>query len=95
MDDAASRVTQISNADAVINNVYFNDNQLSSQEEWAIACAPYHHIVNYTYDVDGNRATIAYPYGKEFTTMATPAAINSGLSGTFLMAFTKPLTFMT
>jgi RHS repeat-associated protein len=65
--DAASRITQISNADAVINNIYFGDNTLQSQEEWATAASTYHHTVTYAYDVDHNRANITYPSGKSYS----------------------------
>ena len=65
--DAASRLTQISNADAVINNVYFDDNTLKSQEEWATADAAYHRTLTYAYDVDGNRSNVIYPSGKSFS----------------------------
>ncbi|HWY51493.1 MAG TPA: RHS repeat-associated core domain-containing protein [Chthoniobacterales bacterium] len=65
--DASSRKTQISNNDAVINFVYYNDNKLHSQEEWSIALADnVHRTVTYTYDPDGNRSTIQYPSGTMF-----------------------------
>ena len=65
--DPASRVTQISNADAVINNVYFDDNTLKSQEEWATADAGNHRTVTYGYNSDRNRANIIYPSGKNYS----------------------------
>lgn len=65
--DPASRITQISNADAVINNVYFNDDLLKSQEEWATADAGNHRTVTYAYNTDGNRSSITYPSGIAFT----------------------------
>jgi YD repeat-containing protein len=66
--DAASRVTQITNANATIKNLYLNDNSLKSQEEWTVNYADnFHRTVTYAYDVDGNRANITYPSGKDFS----------------------------
>jgi RHS repeat-associated protein len=65
--DPASRVTQISNAHAVINNTYFNDNKPKTQEEWATAAPSYHRTVTYAYDADGNRGNIIYPSGKNYS----------------------------
>lgn len=65
--DPASRITQITNADAVINNVYFDDNTLKSQEEWATADTSHHRTVTYGYDVDGNRGSALYPSGKSYS----------------------------
>jgi RHS repeat-associated protein len=61
--DAASRVTQIWNWDATIDNTYFDDNALASQRE---ITGDYGdntpRTVSYTYDGDGNRATMTYYY---------------------------------
>ena len=65
--DPASRVTQISNADAVVNNIYFNDSLLKSQEEWATADASNHRTVTYVYNADGARSNITYPSGMSFS----------------------------
>ena len=65
--DPASRITQISNAHAVINNTYFDDNNLKTQEEWATAAPSYHRTVTYAYDSDGNRGNIIYPSGKNYS----------------------------
>ena len=55
--DAASRVTQIWNWDATINNSYFDDNTLASQQETTPDCGDNTpRTVSYTYDADGNRA---------------------------------------
>ena len=65
--DAASRKTQITNADAVINFAYDNANRLLTQEEWSIALNDnVHRTVTYTYDADGNRASIQHPSGSLF-----------------------------
>jgi YD repeat-containing protein len=66
--DPASRVTQISNWDATINNVYRDDNTLLSQEEWTADYSDnVHRTVTYDYDDDGNRSNIAYPSGKSYS----------------------------
>ncbi len=59
-------ITQISNSNATINNNYFDDDTLKSQEEWAVA-EGVHRTVSYTYDSDLNRATIAYPNSHSFS----------------------------
>jgi RHS repeat-associated protein len=64
--DDASRITQIANSNATINNAYFDDNTLKSQEEWATD-ENTHRIVNYTYDPDLNRSTIGYPGSDTFS----------------------------
>lgn len=65
--DVASRMTSITNANAVIKNVYFDDNMLKSQEEWATADASNHRTVTYAYDADGNRGNIIYPSEKNYS----------------------------
>ncbi len=59
-------LTQVSNSNATINNAYFDDDTLKSQEEWA-AAENVHRTVNYTYDPDLNRETITYPDSHSFT----------------------------
>jgi YD repeat-containing protein len=92
--DAASRKTQILNDDATINFLYYNDNTLKSQEEWATALNDnVHRTVTYTYDPDGNRATIQYPSGQAFnygyTNRNQVASIKPGLSGgTAIVSYT-------
>jgi RHS repeat-associated protein len=57
--DAASRVTSIGNANATITRTYFNDNLLNTETTtYADNTA---RTVTYTYDTDGNRATLKYP----------------------------------
>jgi RHS repeat-associated protein len=71
--DAASRKTQIDNADATINFAYYDDNKLKSQEEWSKALADnVHRTVMYTYDADGNRDSVTYPSGTKFDYDYTP-----------------------
>jgi YD repeat-containing protein len=66
--DAASRVMQITNANATINFTYFDDNLLRTQEEWTSYSGDNNHrTVTYTYDADGNRKTTLYPSGYSFT----------------------------
>lgn len=65
--DPASRITQVSNADAVINNLYFNDDLVRSQEEWATADAGNHRTVTYAYNADGDRSNITYPSGMSYS----------------------------
>ena len=61
--DAASRVTQIWNWDATIDNTYFDDNALASQREITGDFGDNTpRTVSYTYDADGNRATMTYYY---------------------------------
>lgn len=67
--DAASRKTKIVNSDATINFTYYNDNKLWTQEEWVTAvnvADNVHRFVTYTYDADGNRASVQYPSGTKF-----------------------------
>lgn len=60
--DNASRVLSCYTTDTFINFSYFNDGQLQSQEEWGRASSGSgdgnHHTLNYSYDEDGDRATI-------------------------------------
>jgi RHS repeat-associated protein len=61
--DAASRMTQIWNWDATINNTYFDDNTLASQQETTGDCGDNTpRTVSYTYDADGHRGTMTYYY---------------------------------
>src|SRR5205807_5439893 len=67
--DAASRKTQIVNDDATINFTYYDDNRLHTQEECVTTPSigdNVHRTVDYTYDADGNRASIQYPSGTKF-----------------------------
>src|SRR5205814_9060002 len=67
--DAVSPKIQIANSDATINLGYYDDYKLKSQEEWVTATGVgdnVHRIVTYTYDPDGNRASIQYPSGTKF-----------------------------
>jgi RHS repeat-associated protein len=84
--DDASRVIQIANSISTINEVYFDDNLLKSEEEWTSALSDnIHRTVGYSYDADGNRATIQYPSGTAFnytyTNRNQVASIRPGLSG--------------
>jgi RHS repeat-associated protein len=58
--DVASRLTSIANVNATISRQYFNDNSLRAETQsiTGVAAAK---TVNYTYDADGNRASIQYP----------------------------------
>ncbi len=84
--DAGSRVTQVANSIATINHVFLNDNRLSTEEEWTSANNDnVHRTTTYTYDVDGNRATIQYPSGTAFnytySNRNQATSIKPGLSG--------------
>ena len=57
--DAASRLTGITNTNATISRTYFNDNLLKSETETATGGVA--RTVNYTYDADGNRASLGIP----------------------------------
>jgi RHS repeat-associated protein len=66
--DAASRVTQIMTENSstdhtaitTINNIYFDDDSLQSQEEWSTT-ENVHRTVSYTYDTDLRRLRTYYP----------------------------------
>jgi RHS repeat-associated protein len=65
--DAASRKTNVNNANATITFTYNDDNTVATQEEVEInGSIPdgFHRIVSYHYDADGNRDYIIYPSGK-------------------------------
>ena len=57
--DAASRLTSIDNSNATISRTYFNDNLLKSETETATGGVS--RAVSYTYDSDGNRASLGVP----------------------------------
>jgi RHS repeat-associated protein len=57
--DAASRLTSVTNANATISRGYFNDNLLRTETETATGGTA--RTLNYTYDADGNRATLQIP----------------------------------
>src|ERR1051326_2683907 len=59
--DAASRITSVTNANATITLAYFNDNLLNT--ETTTYADNTTRTVTYTYNADGNRATIQYPNG--------------------------------
>jgi YD repeat-containing protein len=59
--DIASRLIRIRNANAIISRVLFNDGLLNTETTTYADNAP--RTVTYTYDSDGNRATIQYPNG--------------------------------
>jgi RHS repeat-associated protein len=61
--DAASRTKQVINTFATINLGYFDDNLLNSHQE---ITASNDHTNTYTYDADGNRASITYPSTYQF-----------------------------
>jgi RHS repeat-associated protein len=58
--DAASRLTNINNANANITRAFYNDNLLQSETETILSggCSK---TVTYAYDADGNRASTTYP----------------------------------
>ncbi len=68
--DDASRIKSCNTTNTFINFTYFDDNRLKTQEEWGTfnsATGVYygdgtHRTLTYTYDADGNRASIAYPF---------------------------------
>src|ERR1700682_2931709 len=65
--DAASNMTWCNNGNAAIAFTYNNDNTLAAEEEWTSNYSDNNHrIVNYTYDPDGQRATMQYPSGRRF-----------------------------
>jgi RHS repeat-associated protein len=61
--DAASRLTEIDNANASISRVYYNDNLLYQETEQILVSGGGSKTMTYTYDADGNRASTAYPDG--------------------------------
>jgi len=62
--DLASRPTQIWNWDATINNTFFDDDTLASQQETTGDCGDNTpRTVSYTYDADGSRGTMTYYAG--------------------------------
>ncbi|HJT44657.1 MAG TPA: RHS repeat-associated core domain-containing protein [Chthoniobacterales bacterium] len=60
--DTASRLIRISNANAIVARALFNDGLLSAETTTYADNTP--RTVAYTYDTDGNRATIQYPSGR-------------------------------
>ena len=59
--DVAGRTTNITNANATITRAYYNDNLLSwEQTRYADAV---NRTVSYTYNDEGRRETVDYPYG--------------------------------
>ena len=62
--DDASRVKSCNTTNAFINFTYFSDGALKSQEVWGTGSYGdgVHRTINYTYDEDRNRASIAYPF---------------------------------
>ncbi len=89
--DDASRVTQVANSNATINNTYFDNNTLKSQEEWA-ADEGVHRVVNYTYDPDLDRSTIAYPGSDSFTYSYTNRDLVASIQDT--TASTYPASYI-
>jgi RHS repeat-associated protein len=65
--DAASRLTTINNDNATISRAYFNDNLLLTETETATGPGGVARTVTYTYDADGNRATLQIPGYSAFT----------------------------
>jgi YD repeat-containing protein len=66
--DAASNITDIYNANAEMVLTYYDDNRLKSQEEWTNNYGDHHHrTITYTYDLEGKRATMQYPAGRQFS----------------------------
>ena len=62
--DAASRLIEVDNTNATISRTYWNDNSLQSETETATGGVA--RQVSYTYDADGNRASLGIP-GYSFT----------------------------
>ena len=58
--DAASRVISANNANANVTRAYYNDNLLHTETE-SILSGGSSKTVTYTYDADGNRASVTYP----------------------------------
>ena len=59
--DAASRLTNINNANANITRAYYNDGLLHSETESILLTGGHSKTVTYTYDADGNRSSTTYP----------------------------------
>ena len=59
--DVGSRLTSITNANATISRTYFNDNLLNTETETITISGGVARPVTYTYDADGNRATLQFP----------------------------------
>ncbi len=62
--DIGSRLITINNANATISRTYFNDNLLNSETETITGGVA--RTLSYTYDADGNRASLQFP-GYSFT----------------------------
>ena len=60
--DGASRLIRISNSNAVVARQLFNDGLLNTETSTYADNTP--RTMTYTYDSDGNRATIQYPSGR-------------------------------
>src|SRR6266487_2832321 len=63
--DAGLRLTSVTNANATISRVYWNDNLLRIETETPTGGLAGQMV--YTYDADGNRATVQYPGPHVFT----------------------------
>jgi RHS repeat-associated protein len=77
--DAASNLVEIDNASAAISRLYWNDNLLRSETETATGGIA--RTASYTYDEDGNRATLQYPgysFSYDYTNRNQVKAVMSG-----------------
>lgn len=63
--DAAGRLITIDNGSSILSYTYDAANQMLAETQNIIGAPLGAKTFNYTYDADGNRATLAYPDGKE------------------------------
>jgi len=88
--DAASRLTNVTNANATISSGYFNDNLLRTETETATGGVA--RTLNYTYDADGNRGTLGMPgYSFAYGYTGRNQLLNIKQNGTTLASFVYDL----
>ena len=84
--DDASRITACDTSSTHIIFTYYDDNRLHTQEEWTSYWGDNtHRTLTYTYDVDGNKTSVALPgtttIGYTYTNRNQMNAVTSGVGG--------------
>ncbi len=84
--DDASRMLTCNTVKTSITFTYFKDNLLQSEEEWTGYFGDNNHrTLNYTYDTDGNRASVGLPgtatSGYAYTNRDQLKSVTNGISG--------------